>query len=244
MLEILNLHAHVEGKEDILKDFSLTMRSQEKCVLMGPNGAGKSTLNHVLMGSKNYLASAERMTLNGQDLQPLSTHERARLGLFMAFQYPVTIPGLKISEYLRNLYNLHHNAQVGVAEFRKVLKDKLELLSIEPGLLRRYLNDGFSGGEMKRFEMLQMLLLEPKVALLDEVDSGVDVDAQKIIAKAIHYAVENYGTSVLVVTHYPRLPYSLEPDHVHIFLDGRIVQSGGLELVDTLETSGYEYFKG
>jgi Fe-S cluster assembly ATP-binding protein len=173
----------------------------------------------------------------------LDTTERAKKGMFLAFQYPVSIPGLKISEYLRNLYNIRHEKQVSVSEFRKILKEKLEMLNIERASLQRYLNDGFSGGEMKRLEMLQLMLIEPKVAILDEIDSGVDVDAQKIVAESINHIAKVTKTSFIIVTHYQRLLSFMKPDKVHVVLDGRINQSGNMSLVDELELKGYEHIR-
>ncbi|WP_338637353.1 Fe-S cluster assembly ATPase SufC [Spirobacillus cienkowskii] len=239
MLSIRNLKASVASKE-ILKGVNLEIPKGEVHVIMGPNGVGKSTLSHVLMGSKNYDITEGAVFLNGEDITQLDTAERARRGLFLAFQYPVSVPGLKISEYLRNLYNISHEKQVSVSEFRKIIKEKLELLSIDRMALQRYLNEGFSGGEMKKFEMLQLMLVEPKIAILDEIDSGVDVDAQKIVAKAINYIAKTYNTSFLIVTHYQRLLNFVEPHKVHVVLDGKINLSGDMELVHKLERSGYD----
>jgi len=239
MLSIRNLKASVDSKE-ILKGVDLEIPKGEVHVIMGPNGVGKSTLSHVLMGSKNYNITEGAVFLNGEDITLLDTAERARRGLFLAFQYPVSVPGLKISEYLRNLYNISHEKQLSVSEFRKIIKEKLEILSIDRMALQRYLNDGFSGGEMKKFEMLQLMLVEPKIAILDEIDSGVDVDAQKIVAKAINYIAKTYNTSFLIVTHYQRLLNFVEPHKVHVVLDGKINLSGDMELVHELERNGYD----
>ena len=243
MFSVENLAAQIKDGQQILHDVSFKLGSGEIHLLMGPNGAGKSTLLQVLMGSKSYQETAGKVVLEGEDITALDAPSRAKKGLFLAYQYPVAIPGLRISEYLRNLYALRHNTQVNVSEFRKLLKDKLQLLQLSPSSLQRYLNEGFSGGEMKRFEMLQMLLLEPKVALLDEIDSGVDVDAQRLVASAINYAKEHFGTTFLIVTHYKRLLSFLEPTALHVLLEGKIARSGGVHLVDELERQGYELFR-
>ncbi|KAB8032091.1 Fe-S cluster assembly ATPase SufC [Fluviispira multicolorata] len=242
MLSIKNVKASV-GDKEILKGIDLEIPAGEIHVIMGPNGVGKSTLGHVIMGSKNYTLNTGKILIDGEDITGLDTAERAKKGLFLAFQYPVSIPGLKISEYLRNLYNLRHSKQVSVSEFRKILKSKLELLNIERASLQRYLNDGFSGGEMKRFEMLQLMLIEPKVAILDEIDSGVDVDAQKIVAESIKHIAKEIGTSFIIVTHYQRLLNFINPDKIHVILDGKINQSGDMSLVEELEREGYEYIR-
>jgi Fe-S cluster assembly ATP-binding protein len=242
MLSLKNIHVQIENKA-ILKGLNLDVPQGEIHVLMGPNGVGKSTLGHAIMAANGLNLTQGQIQLDGEELSELDTAERAKKGLFLAFQYPVAIPGLKISEYLRNLYSLRHNKQVSVAEFRKILKDKLELLKIERSVLQRYLNDGFSGGEMKRLEMLQLMVCEPKIALLDEIDSGVDMDAQKIVAECILHMAKNHNTSFLLVTHYQRLIQILQPNRVHMMLDGKIVKSGGLELVDSLEKEGYDWIR-
>lgn len=239
MLRLNGIYVEVEDKP-ILKGLNLEIPKGEIHVIMGPNGVGKSTLGHVLMAREHYALSRGEIILDGEHIENLNTAERARKGLFLAFQYPVAIPGLKISEYLRNLYCSRHNKQISVAEFRKILKDKLELLQIDRYALQRYLNDGFSGGEMKRFEMLQLMLLEPKLAILDEIDSGVDMDAQKIVADCILHMTKTANTSFLIVTHYKRLLQFLQPHKIHVMLDGKIVKSGDLSLVDSLEKEGYK----
>jgi Fe-S cluster assembly ATP-binding protein len=242
MLSLKNIHATVNDKP-ILKGLNLDVPQGEIHVLMGPNGVGKSTLGHVLMGAEAYLLTQGEMILDNENLNSLNTAQRANKGLFLAFQYPVAIPGLKISEYLRNLYSLRHNKQVSVSEFRKILKEKLELLQIDRMSLQRYLNDGFSGGEMKRLEMLQLMIVEPKIAILDEIDSGVDMDAQKIVAESILYLAKNSKTSFIIVSHYQRLVQILQPHKVHIMLEGKIAKSGDLSLVHSLEKEGYDWIR-
>lgn len=242
MLKIENLTAKVADKE-ILKGIDLEIPKGEIHVIMGPNGVGKSTLGHVLMGNKGYECTGGRICLDSEDITGLGTSERAMKGLFLAFQYPVSVPGLKVSEYLRNLYSLRHGVQVSVSEFRKIVRERLEMLDIERSALQRYLNDGFSGGEMKRLEMLQLSLVQPKVAILDEIDSGVDVDAQKTVAEAIARIRETQGVSFVIITHYQRLLNFLKPDKVHVVLDGKVVRSGSMELVTTLEKEGYDWVR-
>ena len=242
MLKLENIIAKV-GEKQILNGLSLEIPKGEVHVVMGPNGVGKSTLSHVLMGHKNYELVSGSIVLDGQDISAKATHERAMSGLYLAFQYPVAIPGLKLSEYLRNLYNLRHGKQLSVAEFRRTIKDKLELLKIDRSVLSRYLNDGFSGGEMKRLEMLQLALVSPKLAILDEIDSGVDIDAQKIVANAINHLKKETGTSFLIITHYQRLLNIVNPDKVHIMLEGKINRSGDMGLVTALEAEGYEWIR-
>jgi len=242
MLVIQDLKATV-GEKEILKGINLDIPAKEIHVLMGPNGVGKSTMGHVLMANKSYTQTAGKIVLDGLDITDLDTAERARAGLFLAFQYPVSIPGLRVSEYLRNLYCLRHNVQIGVAEFRKIVREKLDMLKIDRSALSRYLNDGFSGGEMKRLEMLQLALIKPKVAILDEIDSGVDVDAQKTVAEAISTLRDVDGTSFVIITHYQRLLNFVKPDKVHVVLDGKVTRSGDMSLVQSLEREGYDWVR-
>ena len=224
MLSFKNIQVQIENKS-ILKGLNLDIPQGEIHVLMGPNGVGKSTLAHLLMGASGLPLNQGEIILDGEELSTLSTAERAKKGIFLAFQYPVAVPGLRISEFLRNLYSLRHNKQVSVSEFRKILKEKLELLQIERSTLQRYLNDGFSGGEMKRLEMLQLM------------------DAQKIVADCILHMAKNHKTSFIIVTHYQRLIQILQPHKVHMMLDGKIIKSGGLELVNSLEKEGYDWIR-
>lgn len=242
LLNIENLSANI-GDKQVLKGVDLKIERGEIHVVMGPNGIGKSTLAHILMGNKNYSIQSGKIEIDGEDITKASVADRARKGIFLGFQYPVSVPGLRISEYLRNLYNLAHNKQVGVAEFRRYIKDKLELLEMDRSVLQRYLNDGLSGGEMKRLEMLQLAIVEPKLAVLDEIDSGVDVDAQKTIGVAIRTLCDTYKTAFVIISHYQRLPKLVNPDRIHVVLDGKITRSGDMSLVDALENEGYDWIR-
>ncbi|MEN9811218.1 MAG: Fe-S cluster assembly ATPase SufC [Pseudomonadota bacterium] len=242
MLLIKDLKAKI-GDKEILKGVDLEIPAGEIHVIMGPNGVGKSTMGHVLMGHKSYERTGGNIVLDGVDITDADTAARAKAGLFLAFQYPVSIPGLRVSEFLRNLYCMRHNVQVSVAEFRKIVREKMDMLSIDRSVLSRYLNDGFSGGEMKRLEMLQLALVKPKVAILDEIDSGVDVDAQKTVAEAIKKIRESEGTSFIIITHYQRLLNFVNPDKVHVMLDGKVSRSGDMTLVQALEREGYDWVR-
>lgn len=242
MLLIKDLKAKI-GDKEILKGVDLEIPTGEIHVIMGPNGVGKSTMGHVLMGHKSYERTSGSIVLDGVDITDSDTAARAKAGLFLAFQYPVSIPGLRVSEFLRNLYCMRHNVQVSVAEFRKIVREKMDLLSIDRSVLSRYLNEGFSGGEMKRLEMLQLALVKPKVAILDEIDSGVDVDAQKTVAEAIKKIRECEGTSFIIITHYQRLLNFVNPDKVHVVLDGKVTRSGDMTLVQALEREGYDWVR-
>ena len=242
MLKIKNLSVNI-GEKSVLKKLNLDLPKGEIHVLMGPNGAGKSTLGNALMGHPSYHITEGEVLLEGEDLLALDTAQRAKSGLFLAFQYPVAIPGLRISEYLRTLYTNATQEVISVADFRKRLRHELETLEMDKGLLQRYLNDGLSGGEMKRLQMLELSLLKPKIAVLDEIDSGVDIDGQKIVAHAIERATREFGTSFLLVTHYQRLLKIVKPSKIHVLLDGGIVNSGGFEIVENLEKGGYQWFK-
>jgi Fe-S cluster assembly ATP-binding protein len=242
IMEIRDLRASVAEKP-VLKGLNLSLPKGEVHIIMGPNGVGKSTLSHVLMGNNSFKVQGGSVVLDGAELLSLDTSERARKGLFLAFQYPVSIPGLRISEYLRNLYNLHHGGPVGVSEFRKLLRSRMEMLNLNRDVASRYLNEGFSGGEMKRLEMLQLSLMQPKVAILDEIDSGVDIDAQKTIAQAIGEIARTTGTAFLIITHYQRLLRFLNPHKIHVLMDGTIARSGDISIVDSLEREGYDWVR-
>lgn len=246
MLEVANLKVKIDDKE-ILKGLSLNIGVGEIHVLMGPNGSGKSTLAQVLMGNPSYTVFGGTALFEKADLLKLKPNERAKKGLFLSFQYPSEIEGVTISNYLRLIYNNSratgsHNEKLSPIAFRKILKDKMELLDIDQEFLKRYLNEGFSGGEKKKMEMLQMLVLEPKLAILDEVDSGLDIDALKLVSKAVNSLYEKHKMSVLVITHYTRILNYIEPNFVHVMQNGAIIKSGSKELADELEETGYAPF--
>ena len=240
MLKINDLKVSIEENR-ILNGIDLEVKSGEIHALMGHNGSGKSTLAQVLMGHPGYTADEGTVFFENRNLLELEPDQRAGLGLFLSFQYPSEISGVNISSYLRMLYNKRHNEKLSPVAFRKVLKEKMELLHLNEGLVNRYLNEGFSGGEKKRMEMLQMLILEPKLSVLDETDSGLDIDALKIVTNAIDYLHKEKGMSVLLITHYSRVLKYLEPDTVHVIKDGRIVKSGGKDLAHQIEEHGYDY---
>jgi Fe-S cluster assembly ATP-binding protein len=241
MLEIRNLHVSVEGHE-LLKGIDLTVRAGEVHSIMGPNGSGKSTLAQVLAGRDTYEVTAGEIRYDGQDLLGLAPEERACAGLFLAFQYPVEIPGVSTSYFLKSALNAQrkHRGQpeVDALEFLTLVKDKLKLLDMDERLLNRALNEGFSGGEKKRNETLQMAVLEPRLAILDETDSGLDIDALKIVAEGVN-RLRSPERAIVVVTHYQRLLNYIVPDYVHVLVDGRIVRSGDRRLALELEEKGY-----
>lgn len=243
-LEIRNLHASVEGTP-ILKGVNLTIKQGETHALMGPNGSGKSTLANVLMGNPAYTVDSGQVIFDGVDLLELEPDARSRLGLFMAFQYPVAIPGVTLANFLRSAINARRrdvdpaDKGISIPEFRRLLMDKMNYLEISPDFASRYLNDGFSGGEKKRAEILQMAVLQPKIAILDETDSGLDIDALRIVAGGVNRLV-GPDLGVLVITHYKRILDYIRPQYIHIMMDGRIVESGGPELADQLEATGYK----
>jgi Fe-S cluster assembly ATP-binding protein len=242
ILEIKNLHAGVENKQ-ILKGFSLTINEGEVHALMGLNGSGKSTLAAILAGRDGYEVTAGSVNYLGQDLLELDPEERAREGVFLAFQYPVEIPGVNSTVFLLAAYNeiRKHKGlpKLDAIEFLNVVKEKIKLLELNEDLLKRSINEGFSGGEKKRAEIFQMAVLEPKLAILDETDSGLDIDALKIVASGVN-KLKRPDSAQLVITHYQRLLNHIVPDFVHVMADGRIVKSGGKELALQLEAGGYE----
>ncbi|MDZ7373675.1 MAG: Fe-S cluster assembly ATPase SufC [candidate division KSB1 bacterium] len=226
---------------EILQGVNLALHQAEIHALMGPNGSGKSTLAKVLMGHPGYRILAGEIRLFGEDIRTLPVHERAKRGLFLAFQYPVEVPGVSVANFLRSAVNAVREEPLRPLDFYRLLHDQLEYLEMDPDVAERYLNEGFSGGEKKRSEILQMALLRPRIALLDEIDSGLDVDALRVVAKAIRQAAEA-GAGILIITHYHRILEHLQPDFVHIMAAGRIIQSGGPELAVEVERSGYEPF--
>jgi Fe-S cluster assembly ATP-binding protein len=237
-LEIRGLHAEVEGKE-ILRGIDLVVRQDETHALMGPNGSGKSTLSNVIMGRPGYTATAGEVLFRGENVLQLTADQRAQRGLFLAMQYPVEVPGVSVVNFLRTAYQAMKGEQVSALAFRKHMKEKMAMLGIEDAMVNRYVNQGFSGGEKKRNEILQLAVLEPEIAILDETDSGLDIDSLKLVAQGVAQLVgPNLG--VLLITHYQRILRYIEPDHVHVMIDGRIVRSGGMELATELEEKGYE----
>jgi Fe-S cluster assembly ATP-binding protein len=246
-LVIKDFYVNVEENE-ILKGVDLTIKSGEVHAVMGPNGTGKSTLAYALMGHPKYEIISGTATLDGEDLLDLEPNERSAIGLFLAFQYPIAVPGVSVANFLRTAVNAQRKHQdpddkgISIPDFRKMLKEKLALLKMDESFAGRYLNDGFSGGEKKRVEILQMATLEPKFSILDETDSGLDIDALKIVADGVN-TIGNKDQGILVITHYQRILNYIKPDFVHVMLDGRIVQSGGPELALQLEEQGYEWLR-
>ena len=245
-LEIQDLHVSRQGKE-ILKGLDFKVQQGEIHALMGPNGSGKSTLAYCILGHPQYKIESGDIKLNGESITQLSPNERAKKGLFLAFQYPVTIAGLKLFNFLRAAYNsvrenVENNRPITILEFREFLRDKLSELKIDPSFANRYLNDGFSGGEKKRCEILQMALLNPKIAVLDETDSGLDIDALKVVADGVNRLV-GPDLGILIITHYQRILRYIKPQYVHVVIDGRIVVSGGGELAVKLEEKGYGWIE-
>jgi Fe-S cluster assembly ATP-binding protein len=245
LLKIKNLHASVGGKE-ILKGISLTINPGETHAIMGPNGTGKSTLSNIIAGREGYEVTEGEVLLEGENLLALSADARARAGVFLAFQYPVEIPGVSTSQFLKTALNAKRRAagqpEIDAMEFLKVVKAKTRALGIPDDIIKRQLNVGFSGGEKKRAEVLQMTLLEPRLAILDETDSGLDIDALKVVSEGVN-SLRDKQRGFLVITHYQRLLNYIVPDHVHVMTGGRIVASGGKELAETLEAEGYAKYQ-
>jgi Fe-S cluster assembly ATP-binding protein len=246
-LVIKNLHVSIEDKA-ILKGLDLTVRQGEIHAIMGPNGTGKSTLAYALMGHPNYEVTGGEAIFKGENIIDLEPDERSHLGLFLAFQYPVAVPGVTVANFLRTAMNAHRKAAdeddkgIPIPEFRNVLKERMDLLKMDHRFAARYLNDGFSGGEKKRAEILQMATLKPEIAILDETDSGLDIDALKIVSEGVN-ALRGPEFGAVVITHYQRILNYIQPDFVHVMLDGRIVESGGPELALQLEEHGYDWVR-
>jgi Fe-S cluster assembly ATP-binding protein len=244
-LEIRNLHVSAEGKE-ILKGLDLAVSKGEINALMGPNGSGKSTLANAIMGHPALDVTEGEIIFKGEDITDADPEERARMGLFMAFQYPVAVPGVTVAKYLRMALNAHREArgepEIKLKDFRAMTEDAMELVNIPREFSSRYLNDGFSGGEKKRMEILQLAMLRPQLAVLDETDSGLDIDALRIVAEGVNrFAGPDLG--VLIITHYQRILHLVKPDSVHVMYEGRIVKQGGPELVEQLEQQGYSWIR-
>ena len=242
MLKIENLHINIEGKE-IVKGINLEIGVGEIHALMGPNGSGKSTLAQALMGHPTYKITKGKVTLFGKNLLKMDSTQRSLAGLFLSFQYPSEVSGVNIANFLRLVYNKRAKKTLYPAVFRKLLKEKMEILDMKEEFMDRYLNEGFSGGEKKRMEILQMLVIEPKVAILDETDSGLDIDALKIVSNGVTLLNKTAKTGVLLITHYTRLLNHIKPDKVHVMRNGKIVKSGGHELANELEKKGYTAFE-
>ena len=245
MLSIKNLHAGVNGKT-ILKGLNLTINPGELHAIMGRNGSGKSTLANIITGRDNYEIFSGEVQFNNKNIHEMSPEERALEGIFMSFQYPVVIPGVNNTYFLRAALNaqLKHNGQdeVNAADFMRLIREKLKLVNMDEKYLSRAVNDGFSGGEKKRNEILQMLTLEPKLSILDETDSGLDIDALKIVAEGVNN-FRNSNRSFITITHYQRLLEYMEPDHIHILIDGKIVKSGKIDLAQQIEKKGYSWLE-
>ena len=246
-LVIQNLHVSIDGHE-ILKGVDLTVNQGEVHALMGPNGTGKSTLAYTLMGHPSYQVTQGEAIFKGQNILELPPDVRSHLGMFLAFQYPVAIPGVTVANFLRSAINARRKAinpqdkGISIPEFRRLLQTKMDLLKMDHAFAGRYLNDGFSGGEKKRAEILQMAALDPEVSILDETDSGLDIDALRIVSEGVN-TLRSPRLGVLVITHYQRILNYIKPDHVHIMMDGRIVETGGPELALHLEEQGYDWLR-
>ena len=245
MLIIKNIHAKVDGKE-ILKGVDLTVQPGELHALMGRNGSGKSTLANIITGRDNFIVTSGSITYNGNDLLDMSIEDRALAGIFMSFQYPVSIPGVNNAYFLRAALNAklkyHGKNEVNAADFMRLMREKVKSVNLDESYLSRAVNDGFSGGEKKRNEILQMLTLEPELAILDETDSGLDIDALQTIAEGVNN-FRNKNRSFLAITHYQRLLEYMHPDYIHVLIDGKIVKSGDIELANQLEKKGYSWLE-
>jgi Fe-S cluster assembly ATP-binding protein len=242
-LEIKNLHVRA-GEKEILRGLDLTVQSGQIHALMGPNGSGKSTLANAIMGHPGLEVTEGQVIFGGQDVTEAAPDERARMGLFMAFQYPVSVPGVTVTKYLRTMLNAHREAKgaepIPLKEFRQTVEAAMKLTNVPREFSSRYLNEGFSGGEKKRMEILQLALQHPAMAVLDETDSGLDIDALRVVANGIN-AVAGPDMGVLIITHYQRILHLVQPSHVHVMYQGRIVKEGGPDLVDELEAKGYAW---
>ena len=241
MLKIENLRVEIDGQE-IVKGLDLEVGEGEIHAIMGPNGSGKSTLANVLMGHPRYEVTGGSITFMGEDVFELEPDERAKLGMFLAFQYPSEVPGVSVANFLRTAVNSVREEELSPMDMYRLLQDKMKIMQMDPKFAERYLNEGFSGGEKKRNEILQMLMLEPKLAIMDETDSGLDIDALQVVAKGVN-ELRAPEFSAVIITHYQRILRYIEPDRVHVMLDGRIVTSGGKDLAHELEDKGYEWVR-
>lgn len=240
-LIVKDLYVNAEDKE-ILKGVNLEAKNGKVTVIMGKNGSGKSTLANTIMGNPSYLVNSGKILFNGEDITNMKANERAKKGLFLSFQYPSEVSGVSMANFLRIALNAVKGKGLGVMEFKKILDEKMALLNMDKSFAFRYLNDGFSGGEKKKGEILQLAVLEPEIAILDETDSGLDITSLKEVAEGINKIKKQTGMGILLITHYNRILKYIEADNVHIMLDGRIVKSGGSDLADYIEENGYDEF--
>jgi Fe-S cluster assembly ATP-binding protein len=241
MLKIENLHVEIDGNE-IVKGLDLEVGKGEIHAIMGPNGSGKSTLANVLMGHPRYEVTDGSVAFEGEDVLELEADERAKLGMFLAFQYPSEVPGVSVANFLRTAVNSVREEELSPMEMYRLLQEKMAVMQMDPKFAERYLNEGFSGGEKKRNEILQMLMLEPRLAIMDETDSGLDIDALQVVARGVN-ELRGPEFSAVIITHYQRILRYIQPDRVHVMLDGRLVTSGGKELADELEDRGYDWVR-
>jgi Fe-S cluster assembly ATP-binding protein len=241
MLKIEDLQVEIDGQE-IVKGLDLEVGKGEIHAIMGPNGSGKSTLANVLMGHPRYEVTEGSITFQGEDVFELEPDERAKLGMFLAFQYPSEVPGVSVANFLRTAVNSVREEELSPMEMYRLLQEKMSIMQMDPKFAERYLNEGFSGGEKKRNEILQMLMLDPKLAIMDETDSGLDIDALQVVARGVN-ELRGPEFSAVIITHYQRILRYIEPDHVHVMLDGRLVTSGGKELAEELEEKGYDWVR-
>jgi Fe-S cluster assembly ATP-binding protein len=242
LLKIENLRAEIEDSGEILKGLNLEVNKGEIHAIMGPNGSGKSTLANVLMGHPRYEVTDGSITFEGEDALELEPDERAKLGMFLAFQYPSEVPGVSVANFLRTAVNSVREEELSPMDMYRLLQEKMKIMQMDLKFAERYLNEGFSGGEKKRNEILQMLMLDPKLAIMDETDSGLDIDALQVVAKGVN-ELRGPEFSAIVITHYQRILRYIEPDHVHVMLEGRIVTSGGKDLANQLEEKGYDWVR-
>jgi Fe-S cluster assembly ATP-binding protein len=241
MLKIEDLQVEIDGQE-IVKGLNLEVGKGEIHAIMGPNGSGKSTLANVLMGHPRYEVTGGSVTFQGEDIFELEPDERAKLGMFLAFQYPSEVPGVSVANFLRTAVNSVREEELSPMEMYRLLQEKMSIMQMDPKFAERYLNEGFSGGEKKRNEILQMLMLDPKLAIMDETDSGLDIDALQVVARGVN-EIRGPEFSAVIITHYQRILRYIEPDQVHVMLDGRLVTSGGKELAEELEEKGYDWVR-